>query len=560
MKRLFSCAVCVVFAALVVVPLALSASAQQEPVSPGGDAVIRLLSPDQYKLTLNNLFGQDIKVGGRFEPDNREGGLLAIGAGHASVTATGIERYDMTARTIASQVVDAKHRSTLIPCRPASATEPDDACAAKFLSTVGRVLYRRPMTPEEIQTHVTSAATSTKTLKNFYDGLALSLASMLAAPQFLFNREIAEPNPSHPGEFRLNAYSKASRLSFMLWNSGPDKELLAVAESGEIHTREGLSRQVNRLLSSPRLEYGVRAFFDDMLQLGNFDTLVKDETIYPKFTTEVARDAREQTLKTIVDHVLTRKGDYRDLFTTRHTFLTPVLGSLYRIPVAPQEEMDSPDLGWQPYEFQDGDPRAGLLAQASFVALHSHPGQSSPTLRGRALREVLLCQKVPDPPADVDFTVVQDTSNPLYKTVRGRLTAHRTAPACASCHRLMDPLGLALETFDSSGAYRTTENGVPIDTTGELNGVKFTDAASLAKAIHDSPAAASCVVNRLYSYGTGRLPVKGEADLIKYLQQGFADGGYRIPDLLRLIVTTDAFFRVAPPQRSTQKNAQEGVK
>ncbi len=548
------------------------AQAASEPASTGGAPVIRRLSPDQYKQTLLNIFGQDIKLAARFEPDLREGGLFAVGAGRVSVTTTGLERYDASARMISAQVVDAEHRATLIPCKPADAKAADDACATTFLTNVGRLLYRRMLTPEETAVQVRIAHESATTLKSFYDGLGLSLATMLTSPQFLFYREYVEPDPANKGQYRLTAHSKATQMSFLLWNAGPDKELIAAAESGALNTPKGLAKQADRLIASPRLESGVRAFFTDMLMLDNFATLTKDAEIYPKFTTDVARDAREQTLKTVVDHLLVRKGDYRDLFTTPNTFLTPILGTVYHVPVMPPEQMDSATEGWQAYTYPAGDPRAGFLAQASFVALHSHPGRSSPTLRGKALREILLCQKVPDPPANVDFSLVQDTKNATYRTARDRVTAHLTNPVCAGCHKIMDPMGLALENFDSSGTFRTTENGVKIDASGELDGRKFGDITGLSQAVHDSPQTPKCLVNRVYSYGTGRPPARGEAEFVKYLEDSFAADGYKITSLLRRIATSEAFYKVAAPdvtkaeatssvQMASQTTAsQEGAK
>ena len=157
-----------------------------------------------------------------------------------------------------------------------------------------------------------------------------------------------------------------------------------------------------------------------------------------------------------------------------------------------------------PTNFPPDDPRAGIHAQASFVALHSHEGLSSPTLRGKALRELLLCEPIPAPPGNVNFAVAQDTHNPNFKTMRERLTAHRTDPTCAGCHKLMDPIGLALENFDSDAGYRTTENGQPIDTSGELDGVRVHRCRGPGRAMHDNPATGPVFVRRLYSYATGR--------------------------------------------------------
>jgi Protein of unknown function (DUF1592)/Protein of unknown function (DUF1588)/Protein of unknown function (DUF1585)/Protein of unknown function (DUF1595)/Protein of unknown function (DUF1587) len=515
-----------------------------EPKSPGAPAVARRLSPDQYRRIIADVFGPAIKIEGRFEPQLRDSGLFAVGASRLGVTSSGLEQYDAMARSVAAQVVSEEHRGTLIPCTPQSATASDDACAARFFAAAGPLLYRRPLEKDETKTAIALAHVSAQALQNFYSGLAMSLAGMLESPQFLFRAQIGEADPEVAGAYRLDAYSKASQLSFFLWNAGPDPKLIAAAASGKLATISGLGDEVDRMIESPRLEAGVRAFFADLLQFDLFDSLAKDSKIFPKWTFKVARDAEEQTLRTIVDLVLTQQGDYRDLFTSRKTFLTPLLGSVYRVPVAQRTD------AWERYEFAAGDPRAGIQSQASFVALHSHEGLSSPTLRGKALRELLLCEPIPAPPGNVNFAVAQDTHNPNFKTMRDRLTAHRTDPTCAGCHKLMDPIGLALESFDSDAGYRAFENGRLIDTSGELDGVAFSDAAGLGRAIHDNPATGACLARRLYSYATGRAPARRDMAWIRFLEKRFADSGYRVPDLMRQIAASENFYRVAPPAAS----------
>ena len=168
------------------------------------------------------------------------------------------------------------------------------------------------------------------------------------------------------------------------------------------------------MIASPLVESSVRAFFDDMLVLEDFDTMAKDPVIYPAFTLKVVGDAREQTLRMIVDHLLNRDGDYRDLFVTRHTFLSRALGIIYQVPVKGDSD------GWTAYEFSKDSPRAGLLLQAGFLSQHSHAGRSSPTKRGRGLRETILCQHIPEPPGNVDIATFEDSS---AKTARDRLSA-----------------------------------------------------------------------------------------------------------------------------------------
>jgi len=532
--------------------IGVTGAARAEGELAAGPVAMRRLTQEQYRQIIADVFGPTVKLGGRFEPDVREGGLLAVGASQVSVTASGLEQYDSMARNIAAQVVDEQHRSLLIPCQPASALAPDDACAKQFLAKVGRLLFRRPLTAHELSSEVAAAGAAAAKTKSFYSGLGLSLAGLLEAPEFLFRQEIVEPDPDHAGQYRLDAYSKATRLSFFLWNAAPDPELLASAESGDLNTQKGLTKQVDRMLASPRLDSGVRAFFTDMLGFDDFDTLAKDPTLYPKFTPKVLGDAQEQTLRTIVDLLLVEKADYRDLFTTHKTFLTPLLASIYRVPAVFPDGFQST---WIPYEYPSDAPQAGILTQASFVALHSQPGRSSATIRGKALRVVLLCQKVPNPPGNVKFDIVQNTNDPNFKTARQRVKAHATQASCAGCHKIMDPVGLAFENFDTIGGFRTTENGADIDSSGELDGVKFSDVIGLGKAVHDNPATTACIVNRVYEFAAGHTPTKAEAGwMAGDLQKSFAASGYKFPDLLRDVATSDVFYRAVPPQTGALDN------
>jgi len=216
------------------------------------------------------------------------------------------------------------------------------------------------------------------------------------------------------------------------------------------------------------------------------------------------------------------------------------------VPLIDHSDNGQPD-HWVPYTYPAGDPRIGIVSQASFVALHSPAGRTSPTDRGKALREFILCESVPPPPGNVDFKFVQDTSNPIYKTTRDRLTAHRSEAMCAGCHRITDPLGLALENFDSAGGYRTTENGVKIDTTGEFNGVKFEGPAGLAKAIHDDPSATSCVAKKTFAFGAGHMPDTKSPEWVQ-IEKKFADSKYNFIELLRQVALSDELYAMPAPQ------------
>ena len=511
-----------------------------EPVAKGAPPTMRRLSNEQYRNVISDIFGPQITVAGQGDNLARADGMIAIGSRMARITPAGFEKFYNLARLISTQVVSPANRDSEFPCTPADPKVADDTCAKQFYAKVGRLLYRRPLTTAELDEAVKAANEGAKTKGSFYAGAAVGLVGMLTSPQFLFIVDETEPDPDHAGQQRLTAYAKAARLSFLLWNSTPTDDLLTAAEKGELHKDSGLEKQVDRMMASSRLDSGVRAFFEDFLRFEQFDTLEKDATIYPAFSLKVTEDAREQVLRTMIDHLITRDADYRELFTTRKTFVTGPLARIYRIPVTRPSGN-----AWQPYEFPEGDLHAGILTQIGFAAVASHPGRSSPTLRGRAMRESLLCQKVPDPPGDVDFSKFEDSDSP-NRTARERLTAHRSMEACAGCHKITDPIGLGLENLDGAAQQRTTENGAVIDTSGDLDGIQFKDAVGLGQAFHDHPATANCVVDRLATYAFARVPRTEDKAYVTYLQKSFANDGYRFAPLLKRIALSDAFTAVAP--------------
>ena len=512
--------------------------APTEPAAAASPLRARLLTAEQYSNTIADVFGEDIAAGVSppLPPLPRVDGLLASGAAVVGVTSDQIQQIQQAATTIAERVVDERHRGFLLPCEPLSDLEADDACAAQFLRDAGRLLQRKPMAESRVDELVAIANHAAAETGDFYEGLALALEALLISPEFVFIVDQQEPDPLRPGEARLDTWSLASRLSYFLWNSAPDDELLAAAAAGELHEPAGLAAQVERMLSSSRLETGLRAFFDDMLAFDEFASLAKDPMVYPMVTGATLADAREQTLRTIIDHLLDKNSDYRDLFTTRDTFMSLQLGAIYGTPSGE---------GWQPHSFPEDGPRLGLLTHMSFLAAHSHAVRSSPTLRGQALRELLLCQKVPPPPPNVDFSLLEDAGD--VPTARERLSIHNTNPSCAGCHLITDPIGLSLENFDGAGRFRSTENGATLDLTGELDGRNYDNVPGLAFALRDHPKLPYCLVNRLYAYGTGgAVSLKHDRPILTWFEGRFADQAFNVRDLLREIATSNAFSRVRP--------------
>jgi hypothetical protein len=505
----------------------------------------------QYRNAVAQVFGDDIagSVIPPMPPMPRTDGLLASGASSVGLTSDQVSQIQLAAASIAAQVVDEDHRDFLIPCAPHDPQASDEACATEFLAAAGRFLFRRPVEPQRLGEFVSIATQATEQTDGFYESLALALEGMLISPEFLFIVDRAEPGDAVASR-RLDAYSLASRLSFFLWNAPPDEALLRAAESGALATEAGLEEQVARLLSSPRLKEGMRAFFDDMLAFDDFASLAKDPSVYPMVTGRTLADAREQTLRTIIDHVIDREADYRDLFTTRRTFMSRSLAAVYGTPAGE---------GWVPHEFSEASHREGLLTHMSFLAANSHSVRSSPTLRGKALRELFLCQHVPEPPPNVDFSAIEDAGD--VATARERLQVHNTNPSCAGCHLITDPMGLALENFDGAGLYRETENGAQIDVSGELDGVFYDEVRGLTQAMRNHPKLSYCLVNRLYAYGTGgAVELKYDRDTLKGFEARFALADYRVRSLLEDLVTSPAFVRVreVPMPRAGENLARGG--
>ncbi len=512
-------------------PAAAVETAERKPIK----VAFRRITESQYRHTIADVFGSDIKISARFEPEKRDEGLLAIGTAQLSLTSSGFEQYFALATSIVDQALSESKRDAIVGCKPADAAKADETCARQFLAKYGERLFRRPLADVEIAGRLKTASLGAGQLGDFYAGLKLALTSLLVAPEFLFRVETAEADPANPGQYRLDGYSKASRIAFLLWDTAPDEELLAAARTGLIHTEAGLNEQLARLIASARFEQGARAFFTDMLQLDGIENVVKDPAIYPKFNQSVANAAMEQTLRTTIDILITQKHDYRELFTSNETFINRPLASVYNVPFLSTSD-------WAPYTFAESSERAGILTQVSFLSLFSHPGTSSPTKRGIKVNEIFKCEPTPNPPADVDFSKVKDSGN---GTIRGRLLDHMENSGCTVCHRRSDPPGLALEHFDGLGQLRTTENGLAIDVSANLSGVRLVGASGLAQYLHDDPKVPACLVRNVYAYGTGRKTGAREEDYLADQTKRFANNGYRVPELMVQMVSSPEFFKVA---------------
>lgn len=498
-----------------------------------GPASMRRLTRAQYVASVRAVFGDDLSVLAPNEVDTRVGGLASVGARESNVTPAGMEGYEASARGVAAAVLSDERRGRVLSCTPAETTEPDDDCASEFVRAVAPQLLRRPLRLGEEEAYAALARSATETLGGFYDGLEAITVAWLLSPEFLYIQESTAED-----DRALTADAVASRLSYFLWGEGPDALLLQAAASGQLADDAGYAAEVDRLLADEsKLAQGVRALFADLYELDEVLHVEKDRDAFPEWTPGAAEDAREQTLRTIVDHLLVQGADYRDLFTTRKTFMSRRLGPLYDVGVTEE---------WEVHEFPEGWARAGILSHVSFLASHARTSRSSPVLRGEFVLDKVLCTKLPPPPADVNFDGVAD-NEVNAATARERLESHLVDPTCATCHRVLDPVGLAFENFDAIGRFRTKEQGETILTYGSVQGQSYEDIRGLYTVLRDAPEVPACLVETLYAHGVGRLPVDEESELLEALTEAFGGSAYALVPLMRGIALSHGFRTTSGP-------------
>lgn len=498
-----------------------------EPFSPAQPRVARL-SQRQYTQVIQDIFGADIVVPQNLEPDLEQHGLVSVGSTISSVSPLGVERYSDAASSIVDQLLDSDEKQNqLILCEPTGVD--DEACLSEVVATWGARLWRRPLSDSELEGLVALGLASGETLDSFDEGLRYAMLALLQSPLFIYRVEVGEVVD---GVRRYTNYEMASRLSFGLWNTGPDEELLGAAEAGELTDDAGLAAQVDRLLASDRVRAGVRNFFAEWLELYHLDHLNKDPNTFFHFSADLGAAAREETLSLMERLVVDQDQDIREMFHAREAWVDRRLASVYNVPAAVDE-------GFGMIELPADGPRAGFLGQVSFLGLQAHAVSSSPTTRGIFVRERLLCQSIPTPPANLNTAIPEPSSDAV--TMRERLMVHMEDPSCAGCHSFIDPVGFGLEHFDGIGRYRILDNGGLIDTTGELDGAEFDGARELASVISESPAFTKCIVEKLYTHLNGHAPEVGEDGLVWDLEQEFIASGRRVHGLLRQIVLSPGF-------------------
>ena len=427
---------------------------------------------------------------------------------------------------------DTPSRRKIFVCRPAEPRE-EEPCAERILTTLAGQAYRRPATAREVRTLLRFYGEGRRD-GTFDDGVQFALERLLADPKFLFRIE-REPVDIAPGTvYAVSDLDLAARLSFFLWSSIPDAELIGAAARGELSAPGELERQVRRMLADERSQALVDNFVGQWLLLRNLPSAAPDPNAFPAFD-ENLREAFERETRLFVESMFREDRSVVDLLRANYTFLNERLARHYGVPNVYGSH-------FRRVTFGDDEPRGGLLGQGSFLTVTSYPNRTSPVLRGRWVLESLLGTPPPSPPADVPGLPDRgEDGRPA--SVRERLERHRESPACSTCHAPMDPLGFALENFDAVGGWRDAEGGAPVDSSAVLpDGTRFRGPAGLrAFLVEQRRQFVEAMTEKLLAYSLGRRLEYYDRPTVRGIVREAAASDHRLSDIILGIVRSPAF-------------------
>lgn len=496
-------------------------------------ASLRRLTHSQYNNTVRDLLGDETRPADSFPPEDFVNGFKNQIATQ-DISPLLAEAYNSAAERLARAVFQGGTDDRgLIPCKPQSAG--DAACRAAFVKSFGLRAFRRPLTPVEQRRYEQTFAAAASASGRFVDGAQLVVEAMLQSPKFLFRVE----RPASPQEA---AYAAATRLSYFLWDTMPDADLLRAAGSGELATAAGIQATMRRMMASPMARQAVDEFTSQWLRFDLALNAVKDRGLYPQFTPELAAAMAEET-RLLIRDVVWNDRSFMDVFTAGYGFLNSELASLYGVPAPPAEFAKA--------SFPADSDRAGVIGQAMFLALTSKPGETSPTVRGYFVREHFLCQQVPDPPPGANASL-PPLSESKPQTNRERLKEHTINATCVGCHSLMDPIGFGLEGFDAIGRRRDKQLIVfmpdrhernkkpvkvelPLDVQGTVQGLAksdFTSPAQLGRVLAGSAECQECVVKQMFRYAFGRRETQADRPVIERATEVFRASEFRLTALM----------------------------
>jgi hypothetical protein len=456
-----------------------------------------------------------------------------IGVGYGVTSQQHLQRMTVLGPFEVTGVSDTPTRSLVFTCRPTSADE-ERPCAERIVGRLAERAYRRPVDASDLTGLMQFYDQGAET-RGFEGGVRLALQAILASPHFIFRME-ETPSGIEAGEiYEISDSDLASRLSFFLWGTPPDHELIRLAEEGDLSDDDEIERQVRRMLADPRAEALATRFGTQWLRLQDLEKIRPDALSYPYFD-QTLSDAMYRETELLFDHVRRADRPVSELLTADYTFVNERLARHYGIPGV---------LGTDFRQVQYPDERRrGLLGHGSILTLTSHANRTSPVLRGKWVMEVLLGSPPPPPPPNIPaLEETEGAEDGRFLTVRERMEEHRANPACSSCHNVIDPIGLSFENFDVTGAWRARDGGNLVDPASELyDGTPINGVADLRDAILSRPEVFYRIFTQnMMSYALGRRVEYFDMPSIREITRDAAEQEYRLSAFVIGIVDTPAF-------------------
>jgi hypothetical protein len=467
-----------------------------------------------------------------FDPDEVPAGFASNLT--ATVSSSQLQQYQLSAEQAAAQAVSGAGLARLVSC--ASPTAASAACITQFLSSFGKRAFRRPLSTDEMARYqaVYDATSGGGATPDVAAGVQWTIAAMLQSPNFLYLPEIGDPTSPGQSGVALTPYEVATRLSYFLVETTPDDALLAAADAKQLSTPDEISTQAHRLLATPAARDAMVDFHRQWLEMTDVFSTDKNPTVYPMFTPTVLQEMNDEFAAFVLGTLVDGDGTLGSLLTADYSFIGPDLYAIYGLPAPPAGTPTTPTRATLP-----AGQRAGLMTLSSVLSVYGHTDQSAPVARGFLLVSKLLCEAPPPPPPGVDTNIPPPDPN---VTTRQRLASHATNPVCAGCHGLMDPPGFTFEIYDGIGRYRAQDGVQPVDATATLPGIGAVhDAVDLMQHLAMSDQVRQCVVKQWFRYALGRPETADDGATLASAMSGFSGAGYRIPDLMVSLSTSDGF-------------------
>ena len=505
-----------------------------------GQVTVRRLNRSEYNNVIRDLMHLDFKPAKDFPADDSGYGFDNIGD-VLSVSPLLLEKYLSAAEKISEQAVAVSSRGKSLSSTRLTEFQkqyfkypivPDNRrrIAEDFARAFMRRAYRREVSSEEIKNVLVLAKQAVDDGGSFEEGVRLAVQAVLVSPHFLFRWEL-DGAPDNPESVRLlNEFELAARLSFFLWNSQPDDQLLKYAN--KVQLRKNLGKEVERMLKDVKAQSFIESFVGQWLELRNLNVYQPDKKLFPIFTPSLRNDMRRET-ELLFSHIMRGNHSVLELLSADYSFVNEPLASHYGINGVKGKNFRSVSLR--------GTHRGGILGHASILTITSDPNRTSPVKRGKYVLENILGTPPPAPPPDVPPL---SESGKISGTLRDQFMKHRQDPACASCHKLMDPIGFAFENYDAIGRYRTKDNGLPIDAGGKLEtGESFDNATDLRRILFSQKQEyfARCMTEKMLTYALGRGLEYYDKRTIDRIVARLKGNNYRFNELVQGIVTSLPF-------------------